>query len=361
MNHDLTEQRAGRVEMAWQGQTLWRGLGQEMPAGASLDEWRKKAGMDWTLERATVQFSADGVQHTFHTPGALAARGRSAFGALAHRQVLYRSDTHQGLGVVSSRYKAVQPRQVLDFFNHYLDRQGFALSAAGTLRGGAVLWAAARTGLTDALPGGDVVEQCLLLTTSCDGTSATEARLMNLRLICANGLMGWKEKTRVRVPHSRQFVGNDVHAELAVLNLNERRTSFADFMAAARRLAARPVSSQKASDYFAAMVQRMRSGFMTPQFDAAQALADARQRAQRDAIEKTDAYKTMLVLFDGAGRGADMPGSHGTAWGLLNAVTEYVDHHNKTKRQTPEDRYYSAWLGRGQTLKLDALNLAHLV
>ena len=31
-------------------------------------------------------------------------------------------------------------------------------------------------------------------------------------------------------------------------------------------------------------------------------------------------------LFTGAGKGSDLASASGTAWGLLNSVTEFVDH-----------------------------------
>lgn len=51
-----------------------------------------------------------------------------------------------------------------------------------------------------------------------------------------------------------------------------------------------------------------------------------------------------------------MSTAHGTAWGLLNAVTEFVDHEKQAR--TPENRLDSAWFGPGATLKQRALDHA---
>jgi hypothetical protein len=74
-----------------------------------------------------------------------------------------------------------------------------------------------------------------------------------------------------------------------------------------------------------------------------------------DTEDKTRAPKgeaEILRLFAGAAIGDRIPGVHGTAWGMLNAVTEYVDHRASTK--TDSHRMDSAWSGRGEDLKLTA-------
>ncbi|WP_438405340.1 DUF932 domain-containing protein, partial [Aeromonas hydrophila] len=45
-----------------------------------------------------------------------------------------------------------------------------------------------------------------------------------------------------------------------------------------------------------------------------------------------------------------------TAWGLINAVTEYVDHHRRARSQ--DNRLDSAWFGQGAQLKSQALEQA---
>ena len=40
----------------------------------------------------------------------------------------------------------VQPQQVMNFFEWYVRENAFTMSAAGTMRGGAILWATAQTG-----------------------------------------------------------------------------------------------------------------------------------------------------------------------------------------------------------------------
>ena len=53
---------------------------------------------------------------------------------------------------------------------------------------------------------------------------------------------------------------------------------------------------------------------------------------------------------------SDYSAASGTAWGLLNAVTEYVDHHRRARNQ--DNRLDSAWFGQGAQLKHKALEQA---
>ena len=68
------------------------------------------------------------------------------------------------------------------------------------------------------------------------------------------------------------------------------------------------------------------------------------------------ALKQVQALYDGQGRGAELTAAKGTAWGLLSAVTEFVDHERRARSR--EYRLDSAWFGQGANLKQRALNQA---
>jgi hypothetical protein len=51
-----------------------------------------------------------------------------------------------------------------------------------------------------------------------------------------------------------------------------------------------------------------------------------------------------------------MPSSRSTAYGLLNAVTEFVDHERRAR--STDYRLDSAWFGQGAMLKRAALDQA---
>jgi hypothetical protein len=63
-----------------------------------------------------------------------------------------------------------------------------------------------------------------------------------------------------------------------------------------------------------------------------------------------------MELFNGAGKGSTLETARETAFGWLNAVTEYADHH--VRAHTDENRTASALWGQGDALKNRALDIA---
>jgi len=333
MAHEITIRNNGAAEMAYVGEKPWHGLGQELQPGAPIETWLSAAGMDWTVQRSKVRYAT--------SKGATA----DAFAEWPDYHVLMRSDTKAPLGMVSDDYKVVQPREVLEFFRDLVDVAGFKLETAGTLRGGSRCWALASIGAEDRIVGKDLVRGRLLMATAFDRTMATAVRNVAERVVCANTLriaMGETGAAEVKVQHRTTFDAAAVKAKLGIAV-----DSFARFIVDARKLAARKVSETEA----AALVGGLFEPALSPNFAAPPSGMD-RVKMMADVAD-TKAFKTIMELFGGKGRGADMPGVKGTAWGVVNAVTEYVDHHAGAR--SAANRLDSAWMGRGDKLKVDAM------
>jgi phage/plasmid-like protein (TIGR03299 family) len=301
----------GRENIAYIGQKPWHGMGTELPADQPLDIWRITAGLDFTYELTPVQFLAD---HTF-----------------ADRQVVYRSDSQAPLAIVSNRYYPVQPGEVLEFFRDLTEDHGFTLETAGSLKAGALVWALAKTGRDFAL-GGDVTRQYLLLMTSCDKTLATRATLTSVRVVCWNTLtaaLNQASASLVVTNHAAKFDARAVKTNLGLVD-----ATWEEFATAAERMAARPLKDLDAKEAIIAV-------FGDP-------------AAPVDKQPNLRAMGQVHDLYAGRGKGAGLPSARGTAWGLLNAVTEYVDHHAPERK--PGARLASAWTGRGDQLKRRALD-----
>lgn len=79
--------------------------------------------------------------------------------------------------------------------------------------------------------------------------------------------------------------------------------------------------------------------------------------AQADSIIPNErAYKKLQAMYNGQGRGAELTAAKDTAWGLLCAVTEFVDHERQAR--SSENRLDSAWFGNGAQMKQKALEQA---
>jgi len=159
-----------RENMAYIGKVPWHGLGNAMQDGMDVDQWRVEAGLDWAVNRSSVKYAGDdGV--TYEIPD---------------QHVLYRDDTKANFGVVSDRYKIVQPAEVIEFYRDLTETYGFEMETAGSLDGGKRIWALARTGKSMRVKGQDQVDGYLLLATSYDRSIATRAAFTSVRVVCNN-------------------------------------------------------------------------------------------------------------------------------------------------------------------------------
>ncbi len=303
--------------MAFVRETPWHGLGNRLPDKQPLDVWLQAAGMDWTIENTEALYSTgSGSDRRIQVnPDA---------------RVLYRSDTGSALSVVSNRYQVVQPREILEFYRELVEVGGFALETAGVLKGGKKLWALARTGEEFLLRGADRVKGYLLLATSCDGTLATTAQFTSVRVVCNNTLQlatGKENDGAIKVPHSTTFDPDAVKAALGV-----GAAAWNRFAETAQVLAERKVNRLDVTKFVISV------------------LGDRNAPLTDQPNEK--ALKGVIELFAGQGKGSQLASANGTAWGLVNAVTEYVDHHRRAKSQ--DTRLDSAWFGQGASIKSKA-------
>ncbi|GMG91633.1 hypothetical protein Cmtc_28530 [Cupriavidus sp. TKC] len=306
--------------MAYVGQQPWHGLGNQLIANQPLEVWAERAGMNWRIESSEVRFVAG-------------TTGIGTIHAFPDQKVLYRSDTKAPLSVVSSRYQVVQPSEILEFYRDLTEVGGFELETAGVLKDGKKLWALAKTGQTGSLKGKDKVDGYLLLATACDGTLATTAQFTSVRVVCNNTLqIALGDGTgAVKVPHRSQFDAQAVKRQLGIAV-----SSWDAFMARTKALTERKVTDAVAEAFF----RRVLTYPVTASSD-------------RDALAVNErAIKAVGLLYAGRGKGAQLPSASGTAWGLLNAVTEFTDHHRRAR--SDDHRRDAAWFGAGATLKQKA-------
>jgi len=310
--------------MAYVGETPWHTLGNQLPANQPIEVWAKEAGMDWEILEAPVRYMAQQAG----TLGAIMS--------FEDQKVLYRSDSKAPLSVVSNRYQIVQPLSVLEFYRDLTEISGFELETAGVLKEGKKFWALAKTGKEATLKGNDVVKGYILLATSCDGTLATTATPTTVRVVCNNTLTIAVDgaSSSIKVPHSTSFDPQVVKRQLGIAV-----SQWDGFMYSMRTLSERKVKSHESMNYFLKVLCQTDT-----KTDPALGLMNER------------ALKKVQAMYEGQGQGSELASASGTAWGLLNAVTEFVDHERRARSQ--EYRLDSAWFGQGANLKQRALDHA---
>ncbi len=135
----------------------------------------------------------------------------------------------------------------------------------------------------------------------------------------------------VKVPHSTKFDPKQVKEALGL-----GFSSWDAFTRDLKQLSQRSVSPQEAENYIRAVLDEP-------------VLTD-------DPTTDSKAFQRISGLYQGEGMGSELVSANGTAWGLLNAFTEYVDHHRRARNQ--DNRLDSAWFGQGALLKQKAFNQA---
>lgn len=306
--------------MAYAGDTPWHGLGNQLSPRQPIEVWAKQAGMDWRIEEAEVRFVSG-----------MAGSTLGSIHAFPEQKVLYRSDTKAPLSVVSSRYNVVQPLSLIEFYRDLVEVGGFELETAGVLKDGKKLWALAKTGQSTTLKGRDRVNGYLLLSTSCDGTLATTAQFTSVRVVCNNTLqiaLG-DSAGAVKVPHRSQFDAGAVKRQLGIAI-----SSWDGFMARMKALSERKVNEIAAETFFRrVLTYPVGSGQPVP-------------------ATNESAIKAVQSLYAGKGMGATLASASGTAWGLVNSITEFVDHQRRAR--SDDHRRDAAWFGTGATIKQKA-------
>jgi phage/plasmid-like protein (TIGR03299 family) len=311
-------------QMAYVDATPWHGLGNRLTAKQPIEVWAQQSGLAFEIKETPVRFMSD------------SANSLGAIMSFPEQKVLYRSDTKAPLSVVSQRYQVVQPREILEFYRDLTEISGFELETAGVLKAGRKLWALAKTNQSATLKGNDMVNGYVLLATACDGTLATTAQFTSIRVVCNNTLavaLG-NGSSAVKVPHSTAFDPQAVKKQLGI-----SVSAWDGFMYRMKTLSERKVKSHESLNYFLRV-------FTDPSMTAA-------------GLSNERAMKKVLALYEGHGKGAELASSKGTAFGLLNAVTEYVDHERRAR--STDHRLDSAWFGQGANLKQKALHEALLM
>jgi len=311
----------GRVEMAaLEGIKVWWEKDGQRPQrltaadAVDLDKVQVAAGMDFQIGRSRVRYGEGAGQLTWDD-----------------HHVLFRKDTKAPLGIVSPAYMIAQPRQILEMFSDIVGQAGARIETAGTMYGGRQFWALASIdGAEAAIGQGDIARAYLLAVTSADGSLKTTLTETVTCVVCENTMqMALGEKgARIVVGHRSELTPERVNQ--MKLRLAETGKNFKAYIEASKSLAKAKVTSLDAAAFVEELLREQKLAFA-------------------EDITKAKGFQSIMALFDGAQLGGNLKGRDHTLWGLVNAVTEHVDHHVEAKNESIA--LSSMWFGRGDALK----------
>lgn len=240
-------------------------------------------------------------------------------------------DAAEFLGVVGEDYTVMQHGEGFKTIDQLMQSvDGAHYETAGVLGNGEQVWALADLNLGYSI-GDDVHKNFVLFVTGHDGSMAHRYSLCDERVVCKNTLrMALAEKgLTASIRHTKNASARLIDARAAMNGIQAQVTTLADRMNA---LAGRKVSRE-------ALTSIMDRLFPKTQKDDKQVSS-----ARRDNI-----LADVLRIYEG-NDGNAFPEQRGTAYNLLNAITNYTDHERSSNQE-------SAMFGSGDALKAKALEV----
>jgi phage/plasmid-like protein (TIGR03299 family) len=272
------------------------------------------------------------------------------------------------LGVVGERYVPIQNSVVWEWVNDFQTQTGATLETAGALFGGKKTFIALRNGTVEYV-NGDTIQKYFLVSNSFDGKSPMHMLFTDVRVVCNNTLTAaiGGAANIYKIRHTASGAGRMDDA-LKALNARERHDKAMD--EAMHRLVDTQLVQSKVDAFlndclFPAQKAELVAfqAANTPEarlnsiFDMVETGTSPKAQVNRAETMRQNTISTILDLVD-HGQGTDIPGVRGTAYGLFQAITEYSDHHSRTRAgNAPEAdlRFNSNLWGSSAEFKQEAL------
>ncbi len=334
MAHNIWNEN-GRFNMFCVGnrKAAWHELGQRTDGAVKWADAMKLAGLDWrVIKRQLFGSIADDSELNKSLLVPVPAYG------------IFRDSDGAYLGTVGEQYTTIQNQYAFDFVDSLLEAEnGAHYESAGALGNGERIWCLAKVPHTITVAGEDKSEVYLLFTTSHDGSMAATAKLSTVRVVCQNTLNQALSAngSMVRVKHTRDA---------------ERRLDQAK-----RLMEGVGVDAKKLEEKLNLLAQRK----MTR--DSMKAIMDRLFPAPKDEKANTTRRENVLAdvlrLYESNDKNT-FPQIRGTAYNLLNAITEYTDHERSARLTSGRKDYTlaqaraeNAFVGTGDALKQQALDV----
>lgn len=314
MSHEL-EVINGEAQMAYVGEVPWHGLGFQVPPDLSPQEFMVMAGLNWNVVKLDgfVEFNGRKIP--------------------TGNQALVRDLDGKVLTNIGKGWNPVQNEQAFELFEEYVKAGDMEMHTAGSLKGGQLVWALAKTNESFELFKGDVTENYFLFTNPHQYGKSINIRMTPIRVVCQNTLtlsLNTDSSNQITLNHRKEFDIDSVKEQLGIarVKMNQYK-EMAEFLGGKRY-------SRKD------IVSYMNSVFGKPSNEEEYANEKVNSRLASQALEMVHTQP-----------GAEY--AEGTWWQAFNAVTYMTDH---VQGRTADSRLESAWYGKNRKVKIDALEMA---
>lgn len=290
----------------------WHKLGIAIPEGAAdVDQILAAAELDWTVEARPAH-----IQTPF------------GFTEVENAKIITRSTDNRPFGVVTDAYEMVQNREGFETVADWIADGRMQFETAGALGDGSRVWGLARIGEDFLVGGVDRIVPYVLLILGHNGKSSIVIKPCDTRVVCANTMAAALREnyTAVKIRHVKNAAQRMAQASQALGLVNQRRAAL---MAKFDEMAQTRLNESQ--------VDRI--------FD----IAIPEPPALLPGEKGPGAAKVAMIIRDRAALRqlyANSPTvDRGTAWGVFNAVTEFIDHAQNRRNQNATSKT-SDWLER---------------
>jgi phage/plasmid-like protein (TIGR03299 family) len=240
------------------------------------------------------------------------------------KKAVIRTDTNKYLGTVGRGVHHIQPVRFYEMAGELIKSSGGRINKTITMGGGSVIGLSFQLAVREYVAG-DVINLNFLMLTSFDSSYAILGRTLSDRLFCLNQLASSMKLFNIK---NTKF--NEPRLEMATKMLKYHGTELEHFDAKMKLLVDHRMSDARAIEWFGSLLPAP--------------LKDNKRSASR--------WNNQVELFSELledGMGTDHPGVRGTAYGALNAHTEYCNHHRTTRvadgKSEEEVRFETTCLG----------------
>lgn len=222
------------------------------------------------------------------------------------------------LGTVGRGYTVIQPARFYEMCQAFALQTGATVDKVITLRNGAVMGVSFDLGSCEFVSG-DEVKMHFIVLTSFDGSISILGRAISNRLFCMNQLPSSTKLFDIK--HTRWAEQRLDVAQKMVGYFGQEQAGFKEKMKA---LAGYYLPEPEAVGWF-------RSLFPQPRKDS--------KRSNSYLDNNTESFLHLLSH----GKGTEISGVRGTAYGALNALTEWCNHHRATRITGDRDPEEVRW------------------
>jgi phage/plasmid-like protein (TIGR03299 family) len=302
-----------------------RGLGDDVQGAQTWEEAMQLAHLDWEVEKRPL-FDGNGRQ--------VAAWGT------------FRIDEDVFLGAVGDKYTPIQNKFAFDFVDALMGIEGGAhYEAAGALGNGEKIFCFAKIPQDFLVDGQDPQKTWLMFASSHDGSAAAQAKLCIIRPACTNVL-------------NRALRMNGTFTRVKHTAKAEERLKLAQKM-----MAGAVTSVKEVQDKLTALSYKILN--KETYVNILDRLFPGPKKADASTTRRDNLMADITRLFE-YNDGNAFPDFRGTSYNLLNAITEYTDHHRGTRitqgRQhlnVDTARRETALFGSGDVLKQEAFEVIY--